>query len=120
MSAVTVASLRDIAQTQIANWGSSITLKKPPTQSGYDFATGTTIPGVPNDIAIKGVISNASTNERDGLLTIDDILVMVDHTQTYSIEEDKIVISDTSYNIISIMPEMHADIVVYQNLLLRA
>lgn len=119
MSAITVASLRDLAQTKINEWGSSIVLKKPPTQAGYDFVTGKPTPSIPNDINLKGVISNYSGEETDNLVMVGDLMVMVDFTQSYSLADDKIAIGTNTYNIVAVMPEMHTDIVVFQNLLLR-
>tara|TARA_R100000900_G_scaffold81677_1_gene64126 strand:- start:783 stop:1160 length:378 start_codon:yes stop_codon:yes gene_type:complete len=70
------STFKSIPKSLLDDWGQDITLVKTVTPRTYDPSTGA-VTGADTSVALKGLISNVSSRESDGLYQTTDIKVII-------------------------------------------
>ena len=70
------STFKSIPKALLDDWGQDITLVKTVTPRTYDPSTGA-VTGADTSVALKGLISNVSSRESDGLYQTTDIKVII-------------------------------------------
>ena len=85
-------TFKSIPKDLLDDWGQDITLVKTTTPRTYDPATGA-VTGADTSVVLKGLISNISSRENDGLYQTTDIKVIIGGDELgsyYPTEADRI------------------------------
>jgi|TARA_Y100000022_G_scaffold66396_1_gene57040 hypothetical protein len=86
------STFKSIPKALLDDWGQDITLVKTVTPRTYDPSTGA-VTGADTSVALKGLISNVSSRESEGLYQTTDIKVIVGGDELgsyYPTEADRI------------------------------
>jgi len=86
------STFKSIPKDLLDEWGQDITLLKTATPRTYDPATGV-VNGADTPVALKGLISNVSARESEGLYQTTDIKVIIGGDELgsyYPTEADRI------------------------------
>lgn len=107
--------MTQVAKDLIAQFGSTVTLKKP-SSSTYDIDSGTTIVIAGTETIIKANIESYTSEEIKGLIQVGDIKIMISSENIeINIGQDKILFGGIEYNIINNEPIYLQDtIIVFQ------
>lgn len=85
-------TFKAIPKSLLDDWGQDITLVKTTTPRTYNPATGA-VTGADTSVALKGLISNVSARESEGLYQTTDIRVIIGNDELgtyYPTEADRI------------------------------
>lgn len=86
------STFKSIPKSLLDDWGQDITLVKTVTPRTYDPSTGA-VTGADTSVALKGLISNVSSRESEGLYQTTDIKVIIGGDELgsyYPTEADRI------------------------------